>query len=295
MKHLFVINPVSGYGAPSDELVREIGEIGTELGLDYSVAFTEYAGHAREIVKNAVASGGGWRIYACGGDGTLNEVVNGAAGFDNAEITNYPRGTGNDFIKCFPDRNFLDIRALVTGKAAEVDCIDLGGGRYAINICSAGIDADIAADVRQYSWAGKLGGKVPYNMALVKNVIKGIGRPYTVEVDGERYKGNFSILTACSGQVYGGGFHACPDADPADGSFEFLLVKKISRLTVAKIVGIYAAGGYKKLPQYIKHITGKVMRIQTETPVNINYDGEIFKSNDVTIKFSPHKIKFILP
>jgi YegS/Rv2252/BmrU family lipid kinase len=295
MKHLFVINPASGYNAPSDSLVHAIEAVGTELKLNYSIVFTKYPGHAKEIVENAINTGGEWRIYACGGDGTLNEVVNGALGHDTAEITHYPRGTGNDFIKCFPGKDFKDVRALVTGEATEVDCIDLGDGRYAINICSVGIDADVAADVKRYKWAVKLGGKMPYNLALLINVIKGIGRHYTVEVDGESLPGSYSILCACSGQVYGGGFRACPDADPTDGSFEFLLIKKVSRFTVAKVVGVYADGGYKKLPQYLRHISGKIMRIRSDTPVNVNYDGETYKSNDVTIKFSPHKIKFILP
>jgi diacylglycerol kinase family enzyme len=295
IKHLFVINPVSGYNAPTGNLVQAIDKAGTELQLDYSIAFTQYPGHAKEIVKNAVSLGSEWRVYACGGEGTLNEAVNGAAGHDNVAIAHYPRGTGNDFIKCFPGRDFTDVRALVTGKMIELDCIDLGGDRYAINICSIGVDADVAADVKRYKWAIKLGGKMPYNLALLINVIKGIGRHYNVEVDGEELTGSYTILCACNGEVYGGGFHACPDADVTDGKIEFLLIKKVSRFTVAKVVGIYASGGYKKLPQYLRHITGKIMSIRSDTPVNINYDGEIFKSKDVTISLSPHKIKFILP
>lgn len=296
MKHLFVINPVSGYNAPTDDLTRAITSVAAELSLDYTIAFTQYAGHARRLVKDAVTSGGEWRVYACGGDGTLNEVACAVAGHDNAAITNYPRGTGNDFIKCFPDKNFLDVRALATGNTVEIDCIDLGNERYAINICSVGVDANVAADVESFKWALKLGGKMPYNLSLVMNVLKGVSRHYLVEVDGVKLPGNYTILVACSGQVYGGGFHACPDADPTSGNFEFLLIKQLSRLKIASIVGEYAAGNYKKLiPQYIRHITGKQMSIKTDKPININYDGEIYQSNEVTIKFSPHKIKFILP
>jgi len=295
MKYLFVINPISGYNAPAESLIQAIDQVGAEAKLDYSIVFTQHPGHAKDIVRDAVADGGEWRVYACGGDGTLNEVVNGAAGYDNVEIAHYPRGTGNDFIKCFPGRDFTDVRALVTGEPIEIDCIDLGGGRHAINICSVGIDANVAVDVKRYKWAIKLGSKMPYNLALLINVIKGIWRYYTVEVDGESLPGDYTILCACCGQVYGGGFHACPDANPTDGKLEFLLIKKVSRFTVAKVVGTYAAGGYKKLPQYIRRITGKIIRIQSDTPVNVNYDGETFKSNDVTMKLSPHKIKFILP
>ncbi|MCL1819466.1 MAG: hypothetical protein FWG36_02275 [Oscillospiraceae bacterium] len=295
VKHLFVINPISGYNAPTDALEREIHNVCAERFLDYTVAFTEYAGHARELVKKAVEANAKLRVYACGGDGTLNEVVCAAAGHDNVAITHYPRGTGNDFIKCYPERDFLNIRALISGAAVDLDCIELGEDRYAINICSVGVDANVAADMKKFNWAIKLGGKMPYNLSLLTNVIKGVGRNYTVEVDGEKYPNAYTMLTACNGQVYGGGFHACPDADPSSGNLEFLLVRKVSRFTIAKIVGEYAAGNYKKLPQYIKHITGKLIHIQTPVPFNVNYDGEIFSSCDITLALSPHKIKFILP
>jgi YegS/Rv2252/BmrU family lipid kinase len=260
------------------------------------VEITRHPGHAIEIVKHHAELGGEWRVYACGGDGTLNEVVRGAAGYDNIAVTHYPCGTGNDFIKCFKDAAaFRDLERIINGHEITVDCMEMGNDRYAVNICSVGVDADVPADMPKFRWAGRFGSKMPYNLALFTTLLKGIHKPYKVTVDGESYDGEYTILTVCNGQVYGGGFHACPDADPTDGTLEFLLVKKMSRFKLAKLVGIYARGGYKQLERYIRHVRGKTMTIEAAKDINICGDGEVYRERKVTFALSEQKIRFILP
>ena len=85
------------------------------LKLDSEIVYTTHAGHARQLAREAGERGQSTRLYACGGDGTLNEVVNGAAGWSNLAVTNVPMGTGNDFLKIFgPDylHGFSDLAAL---------------------------------------------------------------------------------------------------------------------------------------------------------------------------------------
>ena len=99
MKHLFIINPAAG----KKESTAKLEKILSELSFEYEVAYTQQAGDARRIAEQAAALGEPIRIYACGGDGTLNEVVNGAAGYDHVAVTCVPKGTGNDFLKVFGD------------------------------------------------------------------------------------------------------------------------------------------------------------------------------------------------
>jgi diacylglycerol kinase family enzyme len=197
------------------------------------------------------------------------------------------------------------LEKLITGgREALLDLMEVhigGDGNtlptfHAINICSVGVDADVAAGVKRYKWAKRLGGsKMPYNLALVSVILKGVRKPYAVTVDGERLNGKFTILTCCNGQVYGGGFKACPDADPADGQLEFLLVWGMGRLTLLRVIGKYAAGRYKELPQYVRYQPGRSMTVESAKPLYINCDGEVYPARKVTFALSPLKLRFILP
>ena len=100
MRHLFIINPAAG----RPESTARLETLLSRLSFPHEVAYTREAGDAQRLAATAARTGGPVRIYACGGDGTLNEVVNGAAGFDNAAVTCVPNGTGNDFLKLFGPR-----------------------------------------------------------------------------------------------------------------------------------------------------------------------------------------------
>jgi diacylglycerol kinase family enzyme len=297
-RHLFVVNPVTR-NAP--ELAAEGAAVCARLGLEHSVTTTAYAGEAAEIIAREARRGGEVRAFILGGDGSLNEAVRGAAGFGNVSLGVIPCGTGNDFIKCFGGKDaFLNIEGLVNGREVPLDLVEVTLDNqppiHAINICSVGVDADVAAGMRRYVGARRWGGsKMPYNLSLIRTVIKGVKRHYTVTVDGVREEGMFTILTCCNGQVYGGGFKACPDADPGDGQLEFLLVKGLSRFTLMKIVGRFGAGKYKELHQYIRHCRGSSVTIESDRPFYANYDGECVPASRVTFALSPYKLQFVVP
>lgn len=97
MKHLFIVNPAAGKKGSTQALE----DLLDKLSFEHKVVYTEGEGHARQITELAAAVKEPIRIYACGGDGTLNEVVNGAAGHDHVAVTCVPKGTGNDFLKVF--------------------------------------------------------------------------------------------------------------------------------------------------------------------------------------------------
>ena len=118
MKHLFIINPAAGKRESTAQLEKRLAE----LTFDHEVVYTEKAGDARRITEQAAALGDPIRIYACGGDGTLNEVVNGAAGFDNVAVTVFSGGSGNDFVKLFSEpKAFFDLERLLDAQEAEFD------------------------------------------------------------------------------------------------------------------------------------------------------------------------------
>ena len=145
MKHLFIINPAAGKSNRSVEFTKKIAAFCKPRGLDYDIQISRKKGDCTAIARKAAQSGEEYRIYACGGDGTLNEVINGAAGCPNVAVTNVPGGSGNDFNRAFSDpAAFSDLSRLAEGPEMEVDLISVNGGKmYAVNICSMGIDARI--------------------------------------------------------------------------------------------------------------------------------------------------------
>ena len=117
MRHLFIINPAAGKKGSTGRLEAMLDK----LSFDHEVVYTRGKGDARRFAEEAVRAGEPVRIYACGGDGTLNEVVNGAAGCAHAAVTNVPKGTGNDFLKIFgPDYREEDPCQIVTDYIASM-------------------------------------------------------------------------------------------------------------------------------------------------------------------------------
>ena len=116
-----------------------------------------------------------------------------------------------------------------------------------------------------------------------------------VEIDGERIDGQQTMICACNGRFYGGGFNPVPEADPTDGYLDVLLVTGVSRLKVAGIVGTYKKGGYKKLPNVIRHFRTKSVRILCDKPTCINLDGEMRTATDIRISIADKKIRFFYP
>ena len=117
MKHLFIINPAAGSWDHTKQYTAAIVESCNARGLDYRVEVSKAPGECRRITREAGETGEEYRVYACGGDGTLNEVASGAAGFPNLAITAYSGGSGNDFVRLFSEpAAFSDLERLLDAK-----------------------------------------------------------------------------------------------------------------------------------------------------------------------------------
>jgi len=295
MKHLFIINPAAGSRDRTEDYRAKIEAACGGKGLDYAIAVSAAPGDCTRLTQEAARTGEEYRIYACGGDGTLNEVVNGAAGYPNVAITTFSGGSGNDFTRIFDDPDaFRDLERLLDCKEASFDLIRCNED-YSINICSVGLDARIGTDVSRYKRIPLLHGFRAYAASTVINTIKGIAEHYVIEVDGETIDAEKTLLCICNGRYYGGGFNPVPDADPADGLLEVLIVEKVSRLKVAQVVGKYKNGKYKDYPHLIRHLQAKHLRITCDKPTPINLDGELRMAQTVDFSVSDHKIRFFYP
>ncbi len=295
MRHVFIINPAAGKRNRTEEYSAKIRAELEKRGEPYEILVSQKRGDCMRLAREAAEQGDEVRIYACGGDGTLNEVANGAAGFANAAITSFPGGSGNDFIKCFSEREaFFDLSRLLDAETAEFDMIRCGD-RLAINICSMGLDARIGVEVGTYKRWPLVSGTGAYIISTVVNVVRGIHRPYRVWLDDELFEGHRTLICIANGRHYGGGFHPVPGAKLNDGLLDVLLITGVSRLMVPALIGKYAAGRYAELPGLVQFRRCKRVVIEAEREEAINLDGEEMRGKTVAFSVAEEKIRFFYP
>ena len=295
MKHLFIINPAAGSRNQTESYRKKIAEACEKRGRDYSIRVSGAPGRCCKIAREAAETGEEYRIYACGGDGTLNEVVNGAAGFSNVAVTVFSGGSGNDFARLFSEPEaFKDLERLLDAREVTFDLIKCNDD-YSLNICSVGLDARIGHDVANYKRIPLLSGFRAYAVSTVANVVKGIHEHYVVEVNGERIDGQQTLICACNGKYYGGGFCPVPHADPTDGKLEVLLIRDVSRLKVAQVVGAYKDGKYANFPDLIRYYSTDHVKIICDKPTGINLDGEKREAEVIDMRIADEKIRFFYP
>lgn len=295
MKHLFIINPAAGSSNHTEAYHKKIREACDPKGLDYRIEVSVAPGNCAEIARQAAMSGEEYRIYSCGGDGTLNEVVSGVAGYDNVAVTMFAGGSGNDFIRIFNETEpFRDLERLLDCDETTFDLMRCNGD-ISLNICSVGLDARIGTDVANYKRLPLLQGFRAYALSTVVNTIRGVSEHYVVEVNGETVDAEQTLICACNGRFYGGGFNPVPDAEPDDGIMEVLLVKKVSRLKVAGVVGKYKNGKYKEISDIVRHFRTDRLVIRCDKPTPINLDGELRTGETVEISMAEEKLRFFYP
>ena len=295
MLHLFIINPAAGSRDRTKAYTEKIKAACDPKGIDYRIEVSKEPGDCFRIARQAAESGEEVRLYACGGDGTLNEVGAGAAGFPNTAVTAFAGGSGNDFVKLFDDPDaFRDLERLLDAEEVNFDLIRCNDD-ISLNICSVGLDARIGTDVSRYKRLPLLSGFRAYAVSAVVNIIKGIAEHYVVEIDGEVIDGKQTLICACNGRYYGGGFNPVPDADPTDGLLDVLVIKKVSRLQVPGVIGKFKNGQYKKLHKLVRHFRTKELKIICDKETPINLDGELRVAKEVTFSIADEKLRFFYP
>lgn len=295
MTHLFIINPAAGSRDRTAEYSEEIHRLCRGKGLSYEIRVSTAPGECRRIAREYAGSGEKLRIYACGGDGTLNEVVSGVAGMENAAVSVFCGGSGNDFVKIFDDPNaFRSLERLLDAEETSFDLIRCNED-YALNICSVGLDARIGTDVSNYKRIPLLQGFRAYAASTVVNIFRGISEHYVVEVNGETIDGEQTFVCVCNGRYYSGGFNPVPEADPTDGMLEVLLVRKISRLQIPAVIGKYKNGRYRELTDLVRHIRTQEIRILCDRPTAINLDGELRCAQTIEMSVAKEKLRFFYP
>lgn len=305
MQQVFIINPKAGKKDASHWLIPAIRMAADQAGLNPEIYCTECAGHARRLTEKLAHEGRQVHIYACGGDGTLNEVLQAAAGRQNIAVGCVPCGSGNDFVRNFGTaEDFLDMSAQLRAVPVASDALltDLGVG---VDICAAGLDAQVAYRIPKFRHLPGCGGTMAYSLSILQAMLSPFGHRLRLSLDGIEQTGTYMMMAVCNGRMYGGGYEAAPYARMDDGLLDVVLVKPMSRLRIASVLALYREGKHLRPDgsvepsltrwmsfQRARRVTLKVL---DSRPIVATLDGECVPVRHLNIENAPGWLRLLLP
>lgn len=302
MKYLFVINRHSGKANFAKQLEKEISLACRKYDLQYEIYLTKAKDDALHFCKAKAAlanKDNPLRIYACGGDGLLNEIANGIYGFAHVSLGCLPHGTGNDFVRNFGKaKDFLDIEGQLFGSSTDIDVM-LANNRVCINMINIGFDCMCAKNVDKYR-NGLI--KIP-SLSFYRSVLHCLAEypkincTVTLE-DGTSLSRKFLLVALGNGCFCGGGFMAASKASLYDGLCDIVCIADINRLTFLKNVLRYKNGtliGSGKEKAFVSFFKAKKLEITSPSAFDISIDGEIVGVSALCLEVIPKAMRFILP
>lgn len=303
MKHIFIMNPAAGKGKIFHHLIDEIHKVCDRRRVAYDIHVTGKIGESTTFVKSVCSSSTDpVRFYACGGDGTIKEVVSGMIGFEHAELGIIPMGTGNDFVKNFEHTEMLfNIDAQLDSETRKIDLLKYNG-KYAINIINSGFDCEVAKQVG-YNRRSIF---IPSSLTYPASIVQKITQFDSAIVSGKMYIDgklqDVSKYQACvfaNGRYYGGGYFAAPASEYDDGVLDCCLIHKIPLTTFLKILGDYKEGKHltnSKIHKVFDYRKCNKMELYFDRPTDISVDGEIETINKkLTISVEKQIITLSMP
>src|SRR5436190_21234010 len=257
----------------------ELAHRAARLGLMGETLFSERPGHLIELARGAV-DGGATLVVAVGGDGTLNEVVNGIAGRD-VDLATIPLGTGMDFGRTYGlPRKFDDaVRVALDGSPRTIDAGRVSyrswGGedaeRWFANVASVGMSGAVAQRANGMSKA--LGGKVTFFYALAREFLVWKNTEVTVRCDGAERHARMHDVIVANGQYHGGAMWLAPDACADDGRFDVVLIGDVTKLDFVTTAPKLYKGTHLEHPK-VELLRSTFVDVEAPGPLPIETDGE---------------------
>lgn len=303
MKHIFICNP---YAGEADKFISalETNIKNSNVGSDAEIYITRYPKDATEYVYNRLKNNNGenLRFYACGGDGTLSEVVNGVmqnpAISDFAEVGALPYGSGNDFVKVFGEADFFDLNAQISSPSVKSDVIKIND-RYGINSVHFGLDGYVAYKFGKVKRKKYINSKNAYNFTVLRAFLFAMKTNCYVKTDSGIINNGKILLCALSNGKYVGGKYKCtPYSEYNDGLLEVCLAKPISRLKFISLMKYYEKGLHidsPKLKDIIVYHRSANAEITSPKPIPVSVDGEVIHGTHFSVSVLHNAINLIVP
>jgi YegS/Rv2252/BmrU family lipid kinase len=291
MKHLFIINPAAGKGKGVQyaEAIREHFKHSQD---HYYIEFTKGPGDASGIVKKYVAADN-YRVYSIGGDGTLNEVLNGIVR-SSSSLAIIPTGSGNDFFRNIddkPDENLL--YRTIHGTEKYID-IGIANDRYFLNVASAGIDAEVVYNSNRFKKLPLFNGLAAYVAGVFYTVFQYKSFSSTINIDNLKSSEETLLLAAANGKFYGGGMKIAPSAEIDNGCLDVYHISKANPLKILLLFPLLIKGRHEAIKE-VSYYKSRNIKISSEEGFLLNIDGEISRVKEATFGIIADGLKLVVP
>jgi diacylglycerol kinase (ATP) len=300
---VFLVNPASANGS-TGRAWPEIAHRAAGAGLEGEALFSDGPGGIARLAERA-AGMGAERVVVVGGDGTVNEAVNGllsvGAGLE-VELAVLPRGTGTDFVRTFGIPGKLD-GAIAVARGGAVREIDAGRVSYRAwdgseahshfaNVASAGMSGAVA--MRANATSKALGGKASFLWATLAVFARWRNAEVAVEVDDVHRRGSMLDVIVANCEWLGGGMHMTPNAEPDDGLFDVLLIGDITKRDLVQTLPKIYRGTHLPHPR-AEELRGRRVRVDAPTPLPVELDGEQPGTTPAEFEVLPRALRLRVP
>jgi len=295
------VNPTAGAGKTAKRW-PQIKQLLESIGLDFSYELTEAPGHAVELAKSA-AKKGSKVVISVGGDGTINEIVNGlhdSRCLGDVMLGIISTGTGADYIRTLGiPRSYREAcKRLLSPKYLKVDigiveCVnnDQTVQRLFVNFAGLGIDAEIVKATTQKYKA--LGYETSYLLGLLTTLMLYKNEEISLAVDGEIDERKVCTVLMGHGKYGGGGMLTTPDADPCDGLFDVLIIGDLTKPDLLCSLPRIYKGTHLSHPKVTVKRARKV-EVQTERRMIIQADGDLIGMAPARFTILPAALNVII-
>ncbi len=317
MRYAFILNPASGQGRHDKGIAAEIEDlIKGNPNRDIKLYYTRNEGDAEYLsgllAEEARIGGEEIAIFACGGDGTVQEVANGIYGHDNAILGVVPVGSGNDFVRQLGknhgnSRRYLNLPEQLDGMTAWMDLIRMSWiedgeeqSHYITNGINIGFDGNTAILAHNLKRLPLVSGTGSYLLAVAANLAAKKGQKLRITADGKNFHtGKLLLATAANGGFCGGGVQSCPNADLYDGLIELLAIKDLPRRRFVTLFPKYKSGklfSIKGIEDIASYTQAKNILIEPMLGPTMKFvgDGEIFETGALRIEVVPKAIRVMV-
>lgn len=289
-----ILNPTAGRGKAGRSW-DTVAKLLREAGLDFDLAITTGAGHAMELARQARRSGH-QRVVAVGGDGTVQEIVQGLVEASGDAVAGtlgiIPIGSGNDFAKMvdLPPDPVEAVRRLASGQVRDVDVGRLGS-RIFTNGIGVGFDALVAVESRKIS---RLTGLPLYLLAVLRTLLLTYRTPAVrIALDDQTISQEITMIAIANGRCYGGGFWVAPQAQVQDGLLDVVTARGLGRLAILRLLPHVIKGTHLDKEPVRSYRSRRVI-VESEEPLPMHADGELWPpARQIDIELLPAKLQVI--